>query len=68
MSSASEAETEAIFYNCKVALPLRVSLEDMGHEQHKTSVTIDNTTACELINKTMIPKRAKSYDKRFNFL
>ena len=68
MSSASEAETTAIFYNCKAALPLRVSLEEMVHEQHKTPVTTDNTTACGLIKKTMIPKRAKSYDMRFNFL
>ena len=68
MSSASEAETAAIFYNFKAALPLRVSLEEMGHEQSKTPVTTYNTTACVLINKTMIPKRAKSYDMRFNFL
>ena len=68
MSSASEAETAAILYNCKEALPLRVSLEEMGHEQPKTPVTTDNTTAHELIKKTMIPKRAKSYDMRINFL
>ena len=40
----------------------------MGHEQHKTPVTTDNTTACGLTKKTMIPKHAKSYDMRFNFL
>ena len=68
MSSASDAETAAIFYNCKVALSLRVSLEEMGHEQQKTPVTTDNTTACGLIKKTMIPKRAKSYYMRFTFL
>ena len=68
MSSASEAETAAIFYNCKPALPLRVSLEEMGHDQPKTPVTTDNTTAHGLIKKTMIPKLAKSYDMRFNFL
>ena len=66
--SDSEAETEEIFYNCKAALPLRVSLEEMGHEQPKTPVTTDKKTACGLINKTMIPKRAKSYDMRFNLL
>ena len=60
MSSASEAETVEIFYNCKAALPLRVSLEEMGHEQQKTPVITDNTTACGLIKKTMIPKRDKS--------
>ena len=32
MLSASEAETAAIFYHCKAALPLRVSLEEMVHE------------------------------------
>ena len=68
MSSSSEAETSAIFYNCKSALPLRFSLEEMGNERTKTPVTTDNTTACVLIKKTMIPKRSKSYDTRFNFL
>ena len=68
MSSASEAETVAIFYNFKAALPLRVYLEEMGHEKPKTPVTTDNTTEHGLIKKTMITKRAKSYDMRFNLL
>ena len=68
ISSASEAETEAIFYNCEAALPLRVSLKEMGHEQPKTPVTTDNTTAHGLIKNTMIPKHAKSYNMRLNFL
>ena len=67
LSSASEAETAAIFYNCKAALPLRVSLEEMGHPQPKTPVTTDNTTAVGLIQRTMIPKAAKSNDMRFNW-
>ena len=53
LSSASEAETAAIFLNCKAALPLRVSLEEMGHPQPKTPVTGDNTTAVGLIQNTM---------------
>ena len=68
MSSASKEETAKMFYNFKAALPLRVSLEDMVHEQPKTPVITDNTTSCGLIKKTMIPKCAKSYDMRFNFL
>ena len=55
MSSASDAGTAAIFYNFKAALPLRVSLKEMGREQPKTPVTTDNTTAHGLIKKTMIP-------------
>ena len=36
MSSASEAETTALFYNCKAAASLHISLEEMGHPQMKT--------------------------------
>ena len=68
MTSASEAETAALFYNCKAAAPLRTTLAEMGHPQAKTLVTTDNSTAQGLITKTMIPKAAKSYDMRFNFL
>ena len=68
MSSASKEETAKLFYNFKAALPLRVSLEEMGHEQTKTPVTTDNKTSCGIIKKTMTQKRAKSYDMRFIFL
>ena len=68
MTSASEAETAALFYNCKAAAPLRVTLMEMGHPQGKTPTTTDNTTTQGLITKTMIPKAAKSYDMRFNWL
>ena len=40
----------------------------MGHEQLKTPVTTDNTTAHGLIKKTMITKHTKSYNMSFNFL
>ena len=68
MSSASEAETAALFLNCKAAIPLRHALEEMGHPQPKTPVVTDNSSAEGLINKTMIPKRAKAHDMRFNWL
>ena len=45
MTSASEAETAALFYNCKAATPLRVTAEEMGHPQSKTPVTTDNSMA-----------------------
>ena len=68
MTSASEAEVAALFYNCKAAIPPQISLEEMGHPQLKTPAVTDNTTVHGLISKTMIPKREKSYDMRFNFL
>jgi hypothetical protein len=68
MSSASEAKTAALFYNCKAVAPLRVTLLEMGHPQDRTMVTTDNSAAVGLIKKSMIPKAAKSYDMRFNYL
>ena len=68
MTSTSEAETAALFLNCIATIPLRIALEEMGHPQPKTPVITDNTSAEGLINKTMIPKRAKAHDMRFNWL
>ena len=68
MSSASEAETAALFLNCKAAIPLRIALEEMGHPQPRTPVVTDNSSAEGPINKTMIPKRAKAHDMRFHWL
>ena len=68
MGSASESEVAALFYNCKAALPLRIALQEIGHQQPKTPAITDNSTAEGLINKTMIPKKAKYYDLRLNWL
>ena len=45
ITSASEVETAALFYNCKAAIPLWVSLEEMGHPQPRTPVITDSTSA-----------------------
>lgn len=68
MTSASEAEIAALFLNCKAAIPLRIALEEMGHPLPKIPAVTDNSSAEGLINKTMIPKRAKARDMRFNWL
>ena len=56
MSSVSEAETAALFYNCKAAITLRITLEEMGHPQPKTPAVMYNTTAKGLIDSTMTSK------------
>ena len=68
MSSASEAEIAALFYNCKAAVLLRITLEEMGHKQPKTPVTTDNSTAHGLIHQLLIPKASKSTDMHFHWL
>ena len=68
MASASEAELAAMFYNSREAIPLRVTLEEMGHPQPATRITVDNQTACGLTKCTMVPKKSKAMDMRFHWL
>jgi hypothetical protein len=69
MSSASEAELAALYYGCKQAAPIRITLEKMGHPQPApTPVTTDNITAQGLTMGTMTPQASKSNGQRFNWL
>jgi hypothetical protein len=69
MSSTSEAELAALYYRCKQAAPIRVTLKEMGHPQPApTPVTTDNITAQGLTMGTMTPKTSKSNDQQFNWL
>ena len=42
MSSATEAESGSLFYNCKEATVLRQTLIEMGHPQLPTLIQTDN--------------------------
>ena len=48
MSLAAEAELGAgLFYNAKIAVPMRKTLEELGHPQPATPVQTDNSTDTE---------------------
>jgi hypothetical protein len=61
-SSAAEAEIGAAFINCKEAIPLRLTLTEMGHLLPATPVTIDNTTAVGFANQQIKQRRTKAID------
>jgi hypothetical protein len=65
VASASEAELAALFHNCREACPLRITLEELGHNQPATPVKTDNSTAAGIINDTVKQKRSKAIDMRF---
>eukprot|EP00956_Cyclotella_meneghiniana_P010727 scaffold15031_cov47-Cyclotella_meneghiniana.AAC.1 len=46
MSSAAEAELGGLFINAKKAVPIRRTLEELGHKQPPTPIQTDNSTAC----------------------
>jgi hypothetical protein len=69
MSSTSKAELLALYYGCKMAAPLRTTLEELGHNQAKpTPITTDNITAQGITMGAMIAKASKSMDQHFHWL
>jgi hypothetical protein len=65
VSSAAEAETAALYYNCREACALRTCLEEMGHAQPATPVVTDNSTAAGIANDTIKQRCSKAMDMRF---
>jgi hypothetical protein len=69
MFSASKAELAALYYGCKLVVPICTTLEEMGHPQLKcTMITTTNITAQGLTMGTMTPKASKLMDQRFHWL
>jgi hypothetical protein len=67
-SSASEAETAATFINCKEAVTIRTTLQELGWPQPPTPVTQDNTTTLGIVNDTIKQQRTRAMDMRYYWL
>ena len=68
MQTAAEAECGGLYMNAKEAVPMRVTLEELGHPQPATLMRTDNSTADGIMNKTVEQKQSKSMDVRFYWL
>jgi hypothetical protein len=68
LSSATEAEFGALFYNGKECAMLRTTLADMGHPQPATPIQTDNSCAAGIINDTVKQRRSKAMDMRFYWI
>eukprot|EP00957_Ditylum_brightwellii_P028933 2185903-Ditylum_brightwellii.AAC.1 len=68
VTSASEAELAALFYNAREAVHLRVTLKEIGHKQLSTAIITGNNTTHGLTIGTMIPKQSKTVDMQFYWL
>ena len=68
MSSAQEAETGAAFLNTREAIPIKDTLEELGHPQGPIPIQLDNKCAVGIINDTMTQRRSKPMDMRFYWL
>ena len=68
LSSAAEAETGALFHNCKTLMKIKQILNALGHKQNMTNIKTDNSTALAYCNDTLKPKRSKTWDMRWYWL
>jgi hypothetical protein len=68
LSSATEAELGALFFNGKEAAMLRTTLHDMGHPQPATPIQTDNACAAGITNGTVKQRRSKAMDMRFYWI
>ena len=68
MSSAAEAEVAGLFMNAQHAVPLRLTLEDMGHPQPPTPLRTDNLTAQGILSGIYKRKRSKWNDMNFHWI
>ena len=67
-SSASEAETGALYIVAQEMVPLRTMLTEMGRKQPCSPIQIYNSTATGYVNKTIVIKRLKAIEMRLNWL
>jgi hypothetical protein len=67
MSSATEAEIEALYINCREAIPARHTLQYLGHKQPPTPMQTDNTTALGVVNNNIM-KKLKAMDMKYHWL
>jgi hypothetical protein len=68
MGAAAEAECGALYDNAKEAVPLRTTLEEMGHKQPPTPIQVDNSTTNGFANRQIKQKRSKAMDMRFYWI
>ena len=68
MASAAEAELGDLFLNCQEAVPIRITLEEMGHSQPPTPVQVDNSTALGIATRTIKQCNSKAMDMRFYWI
>ena len=65
MATAAEDKLGALFLNFQEAVPIRITLEEMGHPQPPTPVQVDNSTTLRISTGTIKQRKSKAMDMRF---
>ena len=70
LASAAEAETSGVYHGFQRAVPMRVTLEELGHKQPPlgTPAFTDNSTAHGILTSKMRRKLSKAFDMRYHWV
>ena len=68
VSSAAEAETTRVFYNAKIEMPIRCTLECLHQPHPHKPLKTENSTACGFVTNNIHQKRSKYWDVHFHWL
>jgi hypothetical protein len=68
MASAAEAEVCGTFKAMQSALPLCVTLEELGHTQPTTPIQLDNSMAASFAKTELKQRRSRAIDMRFYWI
>jgi hypothetical protein len=68
LSSATEAELGALFFNAKDTIELHTTLEAMGHPQQATPIQTNNKCASGIVNNTVKQRQSKAIDMRYYWI
>ena len=68
VGSAAEAELASVHANAQLAVPERLALKNIGYPQPPAPMFCDNERAIGLSTQTVMPKKSKSMDRRFNWI
>ena len=69
LASAAEDETSGVYHGFQRAVPIRVTLEELGHKQPPlgTPAFTDNSTAYGILTSKMRRKLSKAFDMRYHW-
>ena len=68
MGSAVEAKIAAAYMITREAVPIRITLEELGHPQFPTPIQVDNTTCADFANDTIKQKCTNSINMNHYWL
>ena len=68
VASAAEAEVGGLFHNKQTAIPLRITLHELGVIQPPTPTKTDNSASECILTATVRHKISKAMDKQFYWM